>query len=180
MENLFKISVPKPCHKNWDQMKPTENGRFCESCSKNVVDFTNMDRSKIQEYFLQNKAEQTCGRFNAHQVDNIIITIPKRLILKQLSFRKSFLLALFITMGTTLFSCTDANGKRQNIDKIEVTDSKNQHRTMGLPLPPKNSGVTSENTQPTSANQQAVKGKMILCPTKIDTADFSSGDTISE
>jgi hypothetical protein len=30
-----------------------------------------------------------------------------------------FLLALFITMGTTLFSCADKNGNKK-IDKIEV------------------------------------------------------------
>jgi len=90
MENLFKISVPKPCHKNWDQMKPTENGRFCESCSKNVVDFTNMDRSKIQEYFFQNKAEQTCGRFNSHQVDNIIITNSKTAYSEAIVFSEIF------------------------------------------------------------------------------------------
>jgi hypothetical protein len=32
-----------------------------------------------------------------------------------------FLLALFITMGTTLFSCADKNGNKK-IDKIEVVN----------------------------------------------------------
>jgi hypothetical protein len=33
-----------------------------------------------------------------------------------------FLLALFIAMGTTLFSCQDKDGKKQKIDKVQVVD----------------------------------------------------------
>ena len=42
MERNFKITIPQPCHENWDQMTPKDNGRFCLSCSKTVVDFTSM------------------------------------------------------------------------------------------------------------------------------------------
>ena len=48
MENKYKITIPEPCHENWDEMTPRENGRFCMSCSKTVVDFTSMLPDEIQ------------------------------------------------------------------------------------------------------------------------------------
>ena len=36
MEN--KITIPKPCNKDWNSMSPNKKGRFCNSCSKTVID----------------------------------------------------------------------------------------------------------------------------------------------
>lgn len=48
-----------------------------------------------------------------------------------------FLLALFIAMGTTLFSCQDQNGKKQKIDKVEIVNDKSESSTMlGMPTIP--------------------------------------------
>jgi len=40
----LQLSIPEPCHENWHQMTPTEQGRFCNACSKEVVDFSMMNR----------------------------------------------------------------------------------------------------------------------------------------
>lgn len=67
MEN--KISVPKPCHENWNAMSPNEKGKFCGSCNKTVIDFTKMKNTEIQNYFLVNsKEEEICGHFKFNQV----------------------------------------------------------------------------------------------------------------
>lgn len=42
-----------------------------------------------------------------------------------MSFHKAFLIAVFIAMGTTLFNCSDAEGKPQKIETIKVVDSSN-------------------------------------------------------
>jgi hypothetical protein len=55
METNFKISIPTPCHENWEGMTTTLTGRFCGSCTKNVVDFTNKLPAEIQQYFTENK-----------------------------------------------------------------------------------------------------------------------------
>jgi hypothetical protein len=39
-----------------------------------------------------------------------------------------FLLALFIAMGTTLFSCSDKDGNKNRIDKIEIVDNNVQNQ----------------------------------------------------
>jgi hypothetical protein len=131
MPTNHKISIPEPCHENWDKMTPAENGRFCLSCSKTVVDFTKMLPDEVQHFFITNQNKSVCGRFKNSQLENIIIQIPTEVLYKQTQYHKMFLLALFIAMGTTLFSCQDKNGDKQKIDKIEIVkDSSTDQRVM--------------------------------------------------
>ncbi|MFD1603739.1 hypothetical protein ACFSJW_10505 [Flavobacterium artemisiae] len=124
MEIKYKITIPKPCHENWDEMTPRENGRFCMSCSKTVVDFSTMNPEEIRHYFTEHQNEKICGRFKKSQLDTITIQIPDRILYAQTQYYKMFLLALFISMGTTLFSCSDKNGNKKKIDKIEIVENK--------------------------------------------------------
>jgi len=120
MDDKHKITIPKPCHENWNKMTPNENGRFCLSCAKTVVDFTSMLPYEVQHYFIQNQNEKICGRFKNSQLYSITIQIPDRVLYSQTNYSKMFLLALFVSMGTTLFSCANKDGKKKKIDKVEV------------------------------------------------------------
>jgi hypothetical protein len=138
MKTNFKISIPTACHEDWNQMTSTETGRFCGSCTKNVVDFTAMLPVEIQKYFTENKDKNICGRFKNEQLETINIQVPSNVLNSQISFHKAFLLALFIAMGTTLFSCKDANGNHQTIGEVAVVDTLNDNFvTKGILLPPK-------------------------------------------
>ena len=128
MERKGKISIPEPCHANWDKMTPNENDRFCTSCSKTVIDFSSMLPEEIQHYFIQNQNEKICGRFKQSQLDSITIQIPNRVLYSQTNYSKMFLLALFVAMGTTLFSCADKNGNKNKIDKIEIVNNLEQNQ----------------------------------------------------
>lgn len=127
MESKYKIRIPEPCHEDWNKMTPDENGKFCSVCVKSVVDFTNKSKTEIEEYLIQNRESQICGRFKKSQIDSLIIHIPSHIIYSQTHYHKMFLMALFVTMGTILFSCTDKNGNKQKIDKIEVTNEQKSH-----------------------------------------------------
>lgn len=137
MEKRHKIIIPEPCHENWDKMSPKDNGRFCLSCTKTVVDFTKMLPEEIQHYF--NSNQNICGKFKNTQLDEITIQIPSQVFYTQTHYHKMFLLALFAVMGSSLFSCQDKNGNKQKIDKVEVVDNTSIQRrtTMGAPAPPK-------------------------------------------
>ncbi len=123
INSKFKISIPKPCNENWNTMTPKEKGRFCSSCDKTVVDFTEKTLEDIQYYLVENKNQRVCGHFYKKQLDSIVIEIPPITFQKRLSFQKLFILALFFTMGTTLFSCQYPNGKRQKIENIVFKDA---------------------------------------------------------
>jgi hypothetical protein len=101
MNSQIKISIPEPCHEDWNKMVPNEKGRFCESCSKTVVDFTTMIPDDIKYYFLENRGKSICGRMKQSQLDSIVIQIPSRVLYSQTNYQYYFLLALFVVMGTT-------------------------------------------------------------------------------
>lgn len=67
----IQLSIADPCHENWDQMLPEEKGRFCLSCQKTVVDFTNMSDGQIFDYF-KSYTGSTCGQFASQQLDRQI------------------------------------------------------------------------------------------------------------
>lgn len=151
METKYKITVPKPCHENWNGMSPDATGRFCRSCTKSVVDFTSKNATEIQEYFIANPGN-TCGRFKHGQLDAVIIKIPKQLVFTQVHFHKMFLLALFISMGTTLFSCQDDNGDVKKIDSVEFEDP-HERATMG---------VVMHYTEPKTSSDDSLQTETVL------------------
>lgn len=74
----IQLSIPEPCHENWQGMTPNEQGRFCGSCQKTVVDFTNMSDSQIISFFKEPKAS-VCGRLHPDQIERDIVQPKKRL-----------------------------------------------------------------------------------------------------
>jgi hypothetical protein len=66
------IQIPKPCHENWNKMTPDEQGRFCGSCKKIVVDFTVMSDKELLDYISNVAGQHTCGRFSNHQLNTDI------------------------------------------------------------------------------------------------------------
>ncbi|HYM95219.1 MAG TPA: carboxypeptidase-like regulatory domain-containing protein [Chitinophagaceae bacterium] len=75
----IQISIPTPCHENWENMTPVEKGRFCNSCQKQVVDFSSMSDREIAAFFKKPSAGSTCGRFLEGQM-NRDIEIPRKRI----------------------------------------------------------------------------------------------------
>lgn len=73
MEN--KISIPKPCHEDWNAMLPEAQGKHCLSCSKTVIDFSTWEPEDILTYLQKRNTERVCGRFDTRQV---AIEMPAR------------------------------------------------------------------------------------------------------
>ncbi|KAA2223736.1 TonB-dependent receptor plug domain-containing protein [Chryseobacterium sediminis] len=64
----MKITIPKPCHENWNTMSPDEKGRFCAVCSKTVRDFRKVSDDDIIDVFSK-ASEEICGNFNPSQLN---------------------------------------------------------------------------------------------------------------
>ena len=67
MKQILSLTVSKPCSEKFNQFKPTQNGGFCNSCSKEVIDFRNISDKELIN-FLKDKKENTCGFFNKTQL----------------------------------------------------------------------------------------------------------------
>ncbi|WP_298894059.1 energy transducer TonB [uncultured Psychroserpens sp.] len=124
MKPRYAISIPKPCHENWSEMTPNEKGRFCQSCSKTVVDFTKMNTNEVQTFIHHNKDQRICGHIKQNQLDAINLQVSETVFEQHLSFQKLFLLALLLAMGTSLFSCSDDNGRIKKIESVEIIEPK--------------------------------------------------------
>ena len=68
------VSIPNPCHEKWEKMSPTQNGKHCQSCAKNVIDFTSFTQEEIEQFLKNNP--HACGRFYNHQISRDAPTSP--------------------------------------------------------------------------------------------------------
>lgn len=76
MSRKVNISIPKPCHENWEAMTPEDKGKFCSVCTKTVFDFTKASDKEIIEQL--NKDTTTCGRFYNNQLNrNLVVSKQK-------------------------------------------------------------------------------------------------------
>ena len=75
MRTSITVTIPEPCHEDWNKMTPREQGRHCRSCNKTVIDFTSKTDEQIIKIF---KAEgKLCGRFKRQQLDREIVLARK-------------------------------------------------------------------------------------------------------
>jgi len=64
----FTISIPEPCTENWNEMTPTERGKFCAHCQKDVIDFSSKADFEIAN-LAKHKKGNFCGRFVDTQLE---------------------------------------------------------------------------------------------------------------
>jgi hypothetical protein len=112
MTPKIRISIPEPCHENWLEMSPSQKGRFCSNCQKNVIDFTKAsDREIVLAY---NENENLCGRFNSFQLNRDLI-IPKE---------KKSLWVIAVATVIAFLDLGNQSAKAQGKPRIEQTDTK--------------------------------------------------------
>lgn len=94
--SAIQLSIPEPCHEKWSEMTPKEQGRFCKSCEKILVDFTAMSDQQLINYF-QNYNGKLCGRFRKDQMNRTIKPLPSPSFSR--SYAASGLLAAGLLFG---------------------------------------------------------------------------------
>lgn len=108
MKNDSNITIKKPCSENFDTFIKTESGGFCNSCEKEVIDFTKMTDAEINNYFLVS-IPNTCGRFKASQLQTF-----------KHNTMTNFLSKGIATMGFSLLTlCAVSNIQAQEVASTE-------------------------------------------------------------
>lgn len=99
MAKTVQLSIPTACHEDWHAMTPDEKGRYCMSCRKTVVDFTNMSDREILNH-ISKSSGGVCGRLHADQLNRKMV-MQKEGRLPWLKYFIQFTIpALFVTMKT--------------------------------------------------------------------------------
>ncbi|TDD99096.1 carboxypeptidase-like regulatory domain-containing protein [Flavobacterium sandaracinum] len=107
----YTIQIPNPCTENWNTMTPTERGKFCSNCKKEVINYQYYSNNQLFKSL--NNDEKICGRFSPYQI-NIELKATKTNPLYQLGL---FLGFSSLLLSTPVYS---QNGK----SKMEIVESK--------------------------------------------------------
>jgi hypothetical protein len=145
----IQISIPQPCHEDWQKMTAAEQGKFCGACQKTVVDFSTMSDGEIVRLFEQKKGK-LCGRFTTTQLER---PIEPTKIYKTNWFK--WVMQLIVPMVVfTKSSFGQKKGTKQPVTNAET----NMHITMGKPAM---RVVKNDTTNMTF--EEKIKNKMPSC-----------------
>ncbi|EDP95734.1 carboxypeptidase-like regulatory domain-containing protein [Kordia algicida OT-1] len=111
------VSIPEPCHEDWNKMSPTEKGKFCNVCTKEVIDFSAKSDEEIINHFSKNG--NLCGRFHVSQLGRKLIADRKKRN-HWLSYAASLLLPMALFSQET----KSTNHKKSKIEKVDNSHFK--------------------------------------------------------
>ena len=164
MKKAMYLHIPEPCHENWNAMTPVQKGRFCQSCSKTVVDFSNMADQQIIDT-LKKATGNTCGRFTENQLarplvkDIPLYLQPHKLFLA--AFIPAFFSSVISTAQTKLTGKVAMNNKPVCSTAIKGDTIYSEKPIKGMTLPV----VVDKKPTPsieTKVNNEATKGEVIM------------------
>lgn len=123
MLKSIQLNIPEPCHENWNSMTAREQGRFCGSCQKTVVDFSMMTDKEIVDY-ISKASHHVCGRLSNDQLNKALpVTTTKR--------RFSLAYVWNILLATLLITKANAQVKPVKPKKPVITNTPTRI-TMGM------------------------------------------------
>jgi hypothetical protein len=141
MSKAFQLTIPKPCHESWDKMTATDKGKFCDSCQKQVTDFTGMSDRELIAFFRKPTTGSVCGRFQNDQL-NHELEIPKKRI-PWLKYFFQFALPAFLASSK---ATAQDNVKILTGDTVVVntTQIRMGRTTLKCKLPPVSKTITGK------------------------------------
>ncbi len=103
------IIIPKPCHENWDAMTPNEQGRFCNTCAKTVVDATALTNEEIWI-----KHQQNDNSLCVHIPTERVTVLPKTRFQQLKVASIAALLAFWLSVKQAVLAQTDSTNNTKN------------------------------------------------------------------
>lgn len=105
----ISLQIPEPCHEDWQQMTPTERGRFCSSCQKEVLSFTDMTDAQVIAFF-KKRPTNVCGQFRPEQLRTYHLAPEPQLRTRFGALAVGSLISV-MTVGSTAASAQEKMGE---------------------------------------------------------------------
>ena len=193
MAKKIQLRIEEPCHEKWESMTPVQQGMFCGSCQKNVIDFSNMSDRQLAEFFKKPSTGSVCGRFMTEQLDRDI-AIPR----KRIPWIRYF---FTIAIPAFFFSLKSAGSKTQGTIAVRkpVSDTSRKPiyaelKTLGMVSRPPSIKAFVKDSVPTPVQKPAscegllmgkpafdqVKGKIKQVQPKVPETQFGLPSEVLE
>lgn len=132
------LSLNNPCKESWDNMKPNVKGSFCDSCQKNVIDFTKLNQLEISKVIKQSKGN-ICARLTQQQLETPLFNLDAS---KEYHF-PYYNIAAGLMIATSLITGQNVNAGTPivQIEFVETTDSISNQGDNNSSIIPKNSNT---------------------------------------
>ena len=120
--NNLILKIEKPCNEDFDLMTTNANGKFCNHCSKSVLDLTNLTDDEIFETLNKTKGK-ICGRLANDQLNRLLVKRNNNIY----HTRLYKILAGLLLIGTTKETlATEPNLRSETQFIIENEEKNNQ------------------------------------------------------
>jgi len=151
----LQLSIPEPCHENWQTMTPTDQGRFCNACAKEVIDFSMMTDTEMLNYFTTLTHEKVCGRALPAQLERVI-SKPKE-PKKRLFWYWNYIVMFFMFFGKA------NNVKAQGGVKITCSQTVSPEQLNVIRSTDVSNALAGWVGEVRLQTQKIIKGKVIDC-----------------
>ena len=72
------LPIASPCDEDWDAMKPTGCGKFCQACEKQVFDLSSMTEKEARALLAKNAKGDICISYLFDGRGNVSFRAPKK------------------------------------------------------------------------------------------------------
>jgi len=108
------IEIATPCHANWETMTPSEQGRTCGLCTKEVVDLNGKSDEEVMAIF-SSATDELCTRIETKR------TVQPRYHFPKWNFARKFAFVLFVVFGAQLFAAEDVAAREVHAELQYIT-----------------------------------------------------------
>lgn len=109
---MSALKIVNPCTENWNNMLPAKDGAWCQSCEKNIIDFSTMTPNEIKRKLAGEENGSVCGRIRKDQLLRLNSDFDDWNNRSRQKLQSKFVLAVLIVFGLTLFSCSEEDKKK--------------------------------------------------------------------
>lgn len=115
------LKIDKPCKESLDRMNDVDGGKFCSTCSKKVLDFSQFQGSEIKKIFHKNKGERICGILSKNHLHKAIsenISSPEIPLKRIRSFTK---ITAGLALTASIINLYPAQSAKPHTPEVSIT-----------------------------------------------------------
>jgi TonB-dependent SusC/RagA subfamily outer membrane receptor len=106
----LQLVLTNPCTKQWNELMPNGEGRYCNSCEKNLVDLSNKTDAELINFF-KRKNNNVCGRLLSTQLNRELVLPPAKIGWQWL---------MPLAIGAMIVSPAQANELKPVIEQLDL------------------------------------------------------------